>query len=132
MGQGKEGIRMCHNGLLYAAQKLIYTGFSPGFRVHLFHDDGTIKTIFAIRRRKVARDNDRSRRNSPIADLTRFTIVNLSALADVYPHGNNRVLADYDPLDNLGARADKAVVLDDCWICLDGFEHAAYSHAARK
>ena len=51
-------------------------------------------------------------------------------MSDIHAHGNDRTFLDDHTLDDLGARADEAVVLDDGRAGLYRFQHAADADTA--
>src|SRR5690348_6130718 len=117
---------------LYSTQQLVDARFCPGFGIHLLDDHRAVKTVFSVHRRKAAGNHYRARRDSSIADFTGFAVINFGALADIYAHRNDGILADDNAFNDFAARADKAVVLDNGGICLNRLEHAAYAYAARQ
>src|SRR5450755_3535879 len=117
---------------LLAAQQFVEARLGARLRVDALDDDGAIEAVAAVGGRQVAADDDRARRNAPVAHRTRPAVVDLRALADVDAHRDHRILLDDHALDDLRARADEAVVLDDRRIRLHRLEHAADADAARE
>ena len=64
--------------------------------------------------------------------LARLAVVDAGRLADEDAHRDDRALLDDNAFDDLRSRADEAIVLDDRWCGLQGFEHAANTSAARE
>ena len=58
-------------------------------------------------------------------DFAGGAVDDLGRRADEGPHRQHRALLDDDAFDDLAARADKAIVLDDDRLGLQRFEHAA-------
>src|SRR5580698_144126 len=65
-------------------------------------------------------------------NLAAVALVDARALADEYSHRNHRAGADHDAFDDLGARADEAIILDDGRSGLQRLEHTAHAHTARE
>ena len=68
----------------------------------------------------------------PKVTSPRLAIVDPRARADEDAHREHRAALDDDALDDLGARADEAVVLDDRRARLQRLQHAADADAARE
>src|SRR4051812_3002793 len=58
-------------------------------------------------------------------DFAASAVDDLGRRADESPHRQDGALLDDDPLDDLAARADEAVVLDDDRLGLQRLQHAA-------
>src|SRR4029078_12328925 len=97
-----------------------------------FHDDGTVERVLAVGRGQVAGNHHGSCGDTSLQDLPGGAIVDPGALADVPAHGDHRAFFDHHALDDLGARADEAVVFDDGGAGLQRFEYAADADTARQ
>src|SRR3954470_22219249 len=75
---------------LVAAQQLVDAGLGAGLGVDLLDDDRAVETIPAIPPGQVAGNYDASRRNLPVGNLARGSVVDLGALPDVHPHRHHR------------------------------------------
>src|SRR5207245_3403465 len=65
-------------------------------------------------------------------DLAGVAVDDLGGGADEGAHRQHRALFDNDALDDLAARADEAIVLDDDGLGLQWLEHAADPDPARE
>ena len=63
-------------------------------------------------------------------NLARRAVDDLGRGGDERAHRQNGAFADDDAFDNLGARANEAIILDDRRVGLQGFEHPADADAA--
>src|SRR5690348_3230540 len=84
----------------------------------------------AVGGRQAARDYDGSGGDATVADRPARAVEDLRALAEKYAHAQYRVLLDDHALDDLGTRADEAVILDDGGVRLQRFKHAADADTA--
>src|SRR5437870_5709255 len=117
---------------LVAPQQLVDPRLGAGFRVDLLDDDRAIETIPAVGAGQAARYDHGAGRDAAVGHLPRGPVVDLGALGDIDPHGDDRPFADDDALDDLAAGADEAVVLDDRGVRLQRLEHAADADPARE
>src|SRR5258708_6692517 len=69
--------------------------------------------------------HDRIGRHPARVDLAGVAVDDLGGGADEGAHRQHRALFDNDALDDLAARADEAIVLDDNGLGLQWLEHAA-------
>src|SRR5690606_26629704 len=111
-----RGGALCGRDLFEAksyAQQLVEARLAARLLVHLLHDHRAVEAVLAVGRRQVAAHHRRARRHAAVEDLARLAVVDARALADVHAHGDDRAAAHHDAFDDLRARADEAVVLDD-------------------
>src|SRR5436853_2513048 len=95
------------------SQQFVDARLGAGLGIDLLDDDCAIETIPALGAGQAARNDYGAGGNAPIGHLAGGAVVDLGALADVDPHGDDRTLADDHAFHDLAARADEAVVLDD-------------------
>src|SRR5262245_40579909 len=109
-----------------AAQELVDAGLGPGLRVHLFDDDSAIKAATAVCHRQAAWNHHRTGRHASVKNFAALAMVDPRAQPDEDPHREDRTFLDHYAFDDLGARADKTIVLDDGGIGLQWLEYSAY------
>ena len=97
---------------LVAPEQLIDTGLGAGPGIHAFDDDRTVKAVFSIGRGQIARHYHRAGGHAPMKYLAGFAVEYLGALSYEYTHRYHRILLHDHAFDDLGARADEAIVLD--------------------
>jgi phosphate transport system ATP-binding protein len=114
----------------FCPEQFIECGLGARLRIHPLDDHRAVETVRAVLRRHAAGDHHRAGRHVPLQYFTAGTVVDAGAGADEYSHRDNRAGADHDALDDLGARADEAVILDDGGRSLQRFEHPADADAA--
>src|SRR6202043_169001 len=110
-------------------------GLGAGFFVDAFDDDGAIQirarfAVFAWPAWRRARNDHRIGRHFALERYAGVAVDDLGRGADEHAHRQHRALAHDHAFGNLGARADKAIVLDDHRAGLQRFEHAADADAA--
>jgi hypothetical protein len=80
----------------------------------------------------VAGDDDGAGGHAAVEDLAGLAMIDLGTGADINAHGDDGAFLDDDPLHDLGAGADEAVVLDNGGRGLDRLQDAANTDAARE
>src|SRR5690606_33638781 len=111
-------------------QELVDRSLGAGFGVDLLDDDGAVQRVAAVGRRQRAGNHDAAGRYPAVADFAAHAVVDAGGLADEHAHADHAALFHHHPLDDLGAGADEAVVLDDGRAGLQRLEHAADAGAA--
>src|ERR1700687_5670021 len=119
-------------GLFSVAQQIIDGGLRPRLRVDALDDDRAVEAVAAVRRRQRARYHYRARGYAPLQDRAGGAVVDAGALPDEDAHGNHRARFDHDALDDFGACADEAIVLDDGRTGLQRLEHPPDAPPPRK
>src|SRR5262249_24806611 len=119
------------------AQQLVDRGLGAGLLVDLLDDYNTIEVrTWAAARQRLAgertRNHHRICRHAARANLAGVAVDDLGRGADKGAHRQYRALFDNDALDDLAARADEAIVLDDDGFSLQRFEHTADPDPARE
>src|SRR5439155_17374599 len=90
-----------------ASQEIVDCGLGARSGVDPLDDDRAVEMAVAFARRQAARDDDRSGRHAPVADLTGRAVVDFRTLADEHAHSQDRILLDDHAFDDFGARADE-------------------------
>src|SRR5450631_2542837 len=118
--------------MLSASQQFVDAGLRARAGIDAFDDDGAIPRAPASARRQAARDDDRTRRHPPVADLVGHPIVDLGTLTQKHAHPQHRIFLDDHALDDFGARADETIVFDDSGVGLQRFQDPADADATGK
>src|SRR5262249_41418419 len=126
-----------HTALTLVAQQLVERGLAARLRVDALDDDGTVERgpRLAVGQRlagQAAGDDDRVGRHLADEDLAGRAVDDLGRLADEHTHRDHRAFAHHHALDDLGTRANEAIVLDDGGAGLHRLEHATDTHAAAQ
>src|SRR6266851_906843 len=119
------------------AQELVDRGLGAGALVDAFDDDGAIEAggraaVGIGAARQIARHHHRIGGNAAAEDFAGGAVDDARRRAYEDAHREHRTGLDDDALDDLAARADEAVVLDDDRLGLERLEHAADADAARE
>src|ERR1051326_8120996 len=119
------------------AQEVVDRGLCAGLRINLLDDDRAIKARAgaAVRQRAAGQRTGhyhRIGRHPPGDDFAGLAVDDLCRRTDEGAHRQYRALLDDDALDDLAARADKAIILDDDRFGLQRLQHAADADAARQ
>src|SRR5260221_3397876 len=119
------------------AQELVDRGLGAGALVDPFDDDGAIEAggraaVGIGAARQIARHDHRVGGDAAAEDFAGGAVDDARRRADEDAHREHRPGLDDDALDDLAARADEAIVLDDHRVRLERLEHAADADAARE
>src|SRR5690606_20538525 len=99
--------------LVHRPEQLVHARLRTRLFIDLLDDNGAVEAVLPVLRRQISGYDHRSRRHSTIQHLAGFPIVDTRALADVDAHCDDAAALDDDAFDDLRARPDETVVLDD-------------------
>src|SRR5262252_6444511 len=113
-------------------QKFVDRSFRTRLSVDPLDDYRAVEAVSPVLGGQRTWDHDSAARHTAVNDLARFTVVDTRTGADVHAHRDDGVVLDDHAFDDLGARADEAVIADDGRVCLQRLEHAADPDASRE
>src|SRR5688572_3807734 len=125
-----EPVGALANAPLSRPQQFVDRRLRPRLRIDSLDDDRAIERVRAVGGGQAAGHDDRARGHAAVGEPARLAIVDPRARADEHAQRNHPAALDNDALDDLRARADEAVVLDDRGLRLQGLEHPADADAA--